>query len=107
MLVYKLRFSGRNINAFRWKLFFRRMLGGLVICTMWVIEDTLKHDFTGVATAIVTAVVASIVCYFWTRSDWGKRPSPSSRREVGPVPTFPVYQDLRPWSPGRWLTAVK
>ena len=45
------------------------MLGWLVICTMRVIEDTLKHDFTGVATAIVTAVVASIVCYFWTRSD--------------------------------------
>jgi hypothetical protein len=54
-------------NAFDWRLFFRRMLGGLVIMVMWMVQDGLKHDYLGVTIALLSGVVMSVLCYFWVR----------------------------------------
>jgi hypothetical protein len=56
-------------KPFRWRTFCRRMIGAFIIVVIWAVRDTLKHDFVGVTTAVMTGIAVSVACYFWTRSD--------------------------------------
>jgi len=56
-------------NSFDWKLFFRHMLGCLLIVSMWVVQAILRHDFNGVTFALLTGISMAAICYFWVRSD--------------------------------------
>jgi len=54
---------------FPWDRFFVRIIGGLTVVVMWAVRDFRRHDFTGVAIALLVGAAMAISCYFWVRPE--------------------------------------
>ena len=52
---------------FPWDRFFIRIIDGLTIVVMWALGDFKRHDFIGVAIALLVGAGMAISCYFWVR----------------------------------------
>ena len=45
--------------------------------TIWGVRDGLRHDFVGVALALLTGISMAAICYFEVRSDSKKAVRPN------------------------------